>query len=53
VPILQALDTVARQQGNRVIEILAQLLSARESIREGGKNCRSPLNASERFSAPG
>jgi type IV pilus assembly protein PilC len=46
VPILQALDTVAKTSGNRVIELT--ILSARESIREGEK-IADPLKASGIF----
>lgn len=46
VPILQALDTVAKTAGNRVIELT--ILSARESIREGEK-IADPLKASGVF----
>jgi type IV pilus assembly protein PilC len=46
VPILQALDTVAKTSGNRVIENTIQ--SARESIREGEK-IADPLKASGVF----
>ncbi len=35
VPILQALDTVAKTSGNKVVE--AAIMKARESIREGEK----------------
>jgi len=46
VPILQALDTVAKTSGNRVIE--KTIMSARESIREGEK-IADPLKASGVF----
>src|SRR4029077_7008566 len=46
VPILQAMDTVARTAGNRVIELT--ILSARESIREGEK-IADPLKAAGVF----
>jgi len=46
VPILQALDTVAKTSGNRVIELT--ILSARESIREGEK-IADPLRAAGIF----
>jgi type IV pilus assembly protein PilC len=46
VPILQALDTVAKTSGNRVIE--NTIMSARESIREGEK-IADPLKASGVF----
>jgi type IV pilus assembly protein PilC len=46
VPILQALDTVAKTSGNRVVEIA--IMSARESIREGEK-IADPLKASGIF----
>jgi type IV pilus assembly protein PilC len=46
VPILQALDTVAKTSGNRVIE--KTILGARESIREGEK-IADPLKASGVF----
>ncbi len=48
VPILQALDTVAKTSGNRVIE--NTIMSARESIREGEK-IADPLKASGVFPA--
>ena len=48
VPILQALDTVAKTSGNRVIE--KTIMSARESIREGEK-IADPLKASGVFPA--
>jgi type IV pilus assembly protein PilC len=46
VPILQALDTVAKTSGNRVIELT--IMKARESIREGEK-IADPLKASGVF----
>jgi type IV pilus assembly protein PilC len=46
VPILQAMDTVAKTSGNRVIE--KTIMSARESIREGEK-IADPLKASGVF----
>lgn len=46
VPILQALDTVAKTSGNRVVE--AAIMRARESIREGEK-IADPLKASGIF----
>lgn len=46
VPILQALDTVAKTSGNRVVE--AAILRARESIREGEK-IADPLKQSGVF----
>jgi type IV pilus assembly protein PilC len=46
VPILQALDTVAKTSGNRVVE--DAIMSARESIREGEK-IADPLKASGIF----
>jgi type IV pilus assembly protein PilC len=46
VPILQALDTVAKTSGNKVIEVT--ILQARESIREGEK-IADPLKASGVF----
>jgi type IV pilus assembly protein PilC len=46
VPILQALDTVAKTSGNKVVE--ASIMSARESIREGEK-IADPLKASRIF----
>ncbi len=46
VPILQALDTVAKTSGNRVIE--DTIMKARESIREGEK-IADPLKASGVF----
>jgi len=46
VPILQALDTVAKTSGNRIVE--NAILSARESIREGEK-IADPLKASGIF----
>lgn len=46
VPILQALDTVAKTSGNKVIE--DTIMSARESIREGEK-IADPLKASGVF----
>jgi type IV pilus assembly protein PilC len=46
VPILQALDTVAKTSGNRVIE--NTIMSARESIREGEK-IADPLKQSGVF----
>lgn len=48
VPILQALDTVAKTSGNKVVEIA--ILSARESIREGEK-IADPLRKSGIFPA--
>lgn len=48
VPILQALDTVAKTAGNKVVE--AAILSARESIREGEK-IAAPLRQSQIFPA--
>jgi type IV pilus assembly protein PilC len=46
VPILQALDTVAKTSGNKVVE--RAILKARESIREGEK-IASPLKESGIF----
>ncbi|MFQ5867230.1 MAG: type II secretion system F family protein [bacterium] len=46
VPILQALDTVARTSGNRVIE--KAVLAAKEAIREG-ERISEPLRASGAF----
>jgi len=46
VPILQALDTVAKTSGNRVIE--KAVLAAKESIREG-ERISEPLKASGTF----
>ena len=46
VPILQALDTVAKTSGNKVVE--AAILRARESIREGEK-IADPLKSSGVF----
>ena len=46
VPILQALDTVAKTSGNRVVEIA--IMNARESIREGEK-IADPLKQSGIF----
>jgi len=46
VPILQALDTVAKTSGNRIIE--NTIMKARESIREGEK-IADPLKASGVF----
>ncbi len=46
VPILQALETVARTSGNRVIE--KAVLQAKESIREG-ERISDPLKASGAF----
>lgn len=46
VPILQALDTVAKTSGNRVIE--KAILAAKESIREG-ERISEPLKASGTF----
>jgi type IV pilus assembly protein PilC len=46
VPILQALDTVAKTSGNKVVE--AAIMSARESIREGEK-IADPLRQSGVF----
>ncbi len=46
VPILQALDTVAKTAGNKVVE--ASIMSARESIREGEK-IADPMKASGIF----
>ena len=48
VPILQALDTVAKTAGNKVVE--AAILRARESIREGEK-IADPLRQSRIFPA--
>lgn len=48
VPILQALDTVAKTAGNRVVE--EAILKARESIREGEK-IADPLKQSGIFPA--
>jgi len=46
VPILQALDTVAKTSGNKVVE--AAIMKARESIREGEK-IADPLKVSGIF----
>ncbi len=46
VPILQALDTVAKTSGNKVVE--GAIMNARESIREGEK-IADPLKASGIF----
>ncbi len=46
VPILQALDTVAKTSGNKVVE--GAIMKARESIREGEK-IADPLKASGIF----
>lgn len=46
VPILQALDTVAKTSGNKVVEMA--IMRARESIREGEK-IADPLKASGIF----
>lgn len=48
VPILQALDTVAKTSGNKVVE--AAIMKARESIREGEK-IADPLKESGIFPA--
>ncbi len=48
VPILQAMDTVAKTSGNKVVE--AAILSAKESIREGEK-IADPLRKSGVFPA--
>jgi type IV pilus assembly protein PilC len=48
VPILQALDTVAKTSGNRVVELA--ILKAKESIREGEK-IADPLRQSGIFPA--
>jgi type IV pilus assembly protein PilC len=48
VPILQALDTVAKTAGNKVVE--AAILKAREAIREGEK-IADPLRQSKIFPA--
>ena len=48
VPILQALDTVAKTSGNKVVELA--IFKARESIREGEK-IADPLKQSNAFPA--